>query len=77
MSPEDEATLAKMAVSQRIEEYRRRAGELTSAELAVAISLIRKERTAASSTRTAKARASVAKSGKSADDLLNDLDSLK
>lgn len=75
ITPEQQAIMDQMTVSDRLDEYRRRAGELTPSELAQAISLLRKARTSASKTRTAKAAAAKAP-GKGLDDLMNDLEGL-
>lgn len=67
-------TLSDFEVSALLDDYRRRAGSLTPAELAHAITLMRKSRTTATVARTAKKTAVAAKAGVSVDDLFADLD---
>jgi hypothetical protein len=67
-------TLADFEVSALLSEYRRRAGELTPAEMAHAISLMRKSRESASVARTVKKSARATAAGPSGDDLMADLD---
>lgn len=76
MTPQEQAVLDQMSVSQKIEEYRRRAGTLTSAELSQAIALIRKDRQSSAIARGTAKATTAAKSGKSAEQLLSDLDGL-
>lgn len=63
-----------LAVSEMIADFKRRAGELSVEELAQALALMRKQRTAALTTRTVKKTAAKKAAGASADDLFADLD---
>lgn len=72
--PEPTRTLADFEVSALLADYRRRAGELTPAEMAHAIALMRKSRESATVARATKKTARAVSAGPSGDDLMADLD---